>query len=279
MTENPGTDGRPIGIFDSGVGGLTVAAAIQQALPGERLLYFGDNAHVPYGPRPVDEIVRFSRAITKALLQAGAKLVVIACNTASGAALKVLREEFPEVDLVGMEPAVKPAVEHTRTKVVGVIATTYTVQGEVFNAVVERFAHDVEVITQDCPGLVGQIEAGAFDTPQTLAMLHGWLDPMVARGIDTLVLGCTHYPIIRPVIERIVGPAVRVIEPSAAIARRVEHILTERQRLVTPGAKGGMVCHTSGDPASFANMLRHMGLTVDGPVRQAHWRDGELVLG
>lgn len=274
-----GTDGRPIGIFDSGVGGLTVAAAIRQALPTERLLYFGDNAHIPYGPRPVEEIIRFSRAITAALNEAGCKLLVIACNTASGAALRVLREEMPDVELVGMEPAVKPAVEHTRSKLVGVIATTYTVQGEVFNAVVERFAHDVEVITQDCPGLVGQIEAGAFDTPETIAMLHGWLDPMVARGIDTLVLGCTHYPIIRPVIERIVGPAVRVIEPSAAIARRVEHILAGRAALAPEGSIGGMVCHTSGDPATFAAMLRHMGLVADGPVRQAQWQGPRLVLG
>lgn len=278
MTDIAGT-GRPIGIFDSGVGGLTVAAAIRQALPAERLLYFGDNAHVPYGPRPVEEIIGFSRAITRTLLEAGAALVVIACNTASGAALKLLREEFPGVDFVGMEPAVKPAVEHTRSKVVGVIATTYTVQGEVFNAVVERFAHDVEVITQDCPGLVTQIEAGAFDTPGTVAMLHGWLDPMVARGIDTLVLGCTHYPIIRPVIERIVGPGVRVIEPSAAIARRVEHILTERGTLAPAHGSGGMACHTSGDPEAFTAMLGHIGLAADGPVRQARWEGDGLVLG
>lgn len=270
-------DTRPIGIFDSGIGGLTVANAIRQALPHERLLYFGDNAHVPYGPRPVEEIRAFSSGIVRAMVDAGCKLVVIACNTASGAALRTLREEFPELDIVGMEPAVKPAVEHTRTGVVGVIATTYTVQGEVFNSIVERFAQDVEVLRQACPGLVGQIESGAFDTPETLAMLHGWLDPMVERGIDVLVLGCTHYPIIRPVIEGIVGPGVRVIEPSGAIARRVVHVLQERQALAPTSEEGELRCWTSGDPVLFRTLMDRMGLQAQN-VQQGVWKDGDLRL-
>lgn len=272
------TDDRPIGIFDSGIGGLTVATAIRQALPTERLLYFGDNAHVPYGPRPVEEIIDLSRAIVEALLAEGCKLIVIACNTASGAALATLRAEFAHVDFVGMEPAVKPAVEHTTSRIVGVIATTYTVKGAMFNSVVERFAQDVEVITQDCPGLVGQIEAGAFDTERTVAMLHGWLDPMLARGIDTLVLGCTHYPIIRSTIERIVGPGVRVIEPSAAIARRMEHVLRERGALAAPGSTGGLWCHTSGPTDTFNAMLDRMGLTPNGGTVHAQWQGTVLRL-
>lgn len=269
-------DARPIGIFDSGIGGLTVTAAIRQALPTERLLYFGDGAHVPYGPRPVAEIRAFSRGITRAMIASDCKLIVIACNTASGAALKTLREEFPDMEFVGMEPAVKPAVEHTRTKVVGVIATTYTIQGEIFNAVVERFAQDVEVIKQDCPGLVKQIEAGAFDTPETVAMLHGWLDPMVARGIDALVLGCTHYPIIREVIQDVVGPEVRVIEPSMAIARRTEHMLAQRNAQAPPTATGRLDCFTSGGTAVFRTMLDRIGIAADS-VRHSHWEGGRLV--
>lgn len=270
-------DPRPIGIFDSGIGGLTVAHAIRQALPQERLLYFGDQAHVPYGPRPVEEIQAFSRGITQAMIAAGCKLIVIACNTASGAALRMLRHEFPALDLVGMEPAVKPAVEHTRTGVVGVIATTYTVQGEVFNSIVERFAQDVEVLRQACPGLVGQIERGELDSPETLSMLHGWLDPLLERGIDVLVLGCTHYPIIRDVIERIVGPDVRVIEPSGAIARRVEHVLSERSARAPGTNRGELRCFTSADPDHFLELTERIGIPIDG-VWHAPWTEQGLVL-
>lgn len=254
-----------------------MATAIRQALPRERLLYFGDNAHVPYGPRPVAEIQDFSRGITEAMIAAGCKLIVIACNTASGAALQQLRKEYPALDLVGMEPAVKPAVEHTRTGVVGVIATTYTVQGEVFNSIVERFAQDVEVLRQPCPGLVTQIEAGEFDTPRTLEMLHGWIDPMLERGIDVLVLGCTHYPIIRNVIEQVTGPGVRVIEPSDAIARRVEQVLRERDILAPAGAEGGLHAFTSGDPQHFREMMERIGIASDA-VHHAPWEEGRLSL-
>jgi glutamate racemase len=274
-TEHPTqrTDPRTgaIGIFDSGIGGLTVAKAIRQALPTERLLYFGDGAHVPYGERSTAQIQAFSTAITEFLVDQGCRLVVIACNTASAAALAPLRERMPEVPFVGMEPAVKPAVEHSRTGVVGVIATVSTMQSDVFASVVARFAQGAEVIQQACPGLVRQIEAGEFETPRTEAMLRGWLEPMVERRIDALVLGCTHYPIIRPLIERIVGPGVRVIDPAPAIARRVEHILRERDALARPEATGSLTCYTSGDTDTFRSMLRHLGLP-DTDVRPACWQ-------
>ncbi len=268
---------RPIGIFDSGIGGLTVAAAIRQALPRERLLYFGDNAHVPYGERSDAEILGFSEAITHALLARDCKLIVIACNTASAAALKPLRDKMPYISFVGMEPAVKPAVEHTRTGVVGVIATIATVKGDVFASIVERFAQGVKVLQQACPGLVRQIEAGEFDTPKTEAMLRGWIEPMMAQGIDALVLGCTHYPLVRPLIERITGPDVRVIDPAPAIARRVEFVLNKRDELAEPDAQGGLVSYTSGDVEVFRAMLDRIGLPSEGPW-QAAWRDGGISL-
>ena len=270
-------DTRPIGIFDSGIGGLTVAKAIQQALPNERLLYFGDNAHIPYGAKTNDEILRLSRGITHALLEKGCKLIVIACNTASAAALKHLRAELPNVTFVGMEPAVKPAVEHTRTGVVGVIATVATVQGEVFASVVERFAQDVKLIKQSCPGLVLQIEAGEYATPRTEALLRGWLEPMMEQGIDALVLGCTHYPFVRPLIERIVGPGVRVIDPAPAIARRVEHVLREADTLAGDAQVGELRCFTSGDPEVFRSVLRHLHM-LDAEVSQGLWAGNNLTL-
>jgi glutamate racemase len=270
-------DERPIGIFDSGIGGLTVTAAIRQALPTERLLYFGDNAHVPYGQRSLDEVRGFSHAIVEALIAAGCKLIVIACNTASAAALASVRTAHPGFPFVGMEPAVKPAVEHTSTGTVGVIATTATFQSELYASIVERFAGDVEVLHQPCPGLVKQIEAGETASPTTEAMLRGWLQPMLDRHIDALVLGCTHYPLVRPLIERIVGPGVRIIDPAPAIARRVDHLLREHG-LRSAATHGGLQCWTSGEPAHFAHTLAHLGMGGT-EVRQAVWTaTGRLTL-
>jgi len=272
-----GKDPR-IGIFDSGIGGLSIAAAIRQALPAERLLYFGDNAHVPYGERTAEEILAFSTGITRALLAKGCTSIVIACNTASSAALVPLRLLFPQVPIVGMEPAVKPAVEHTRTGVVGVLATRATVESKALADVVERFAHGVQVIRQACPGLARLIDEGRFDGPELEELLQGWIGPLLERGIDALVLGCTHYPLVRPAIERIAGPHVRVIEPSAAIARRMAQVL-EQHGLLTPGpADGSLECWTSGEPERFHAVLEHLGLQA-GPVRKGVWnQDGELIL-
>jgi glutamate racemase len=270
-------DSRPIGIFDSGIGGLTVANAIRQALPCERLLYFGDTAHVPYGPRSLDEVRDFSFAITEALLAKGCKLIVIACNTASAAALSAVRDSWPMLPFVGMEPAVKPAAEHSRTGVVGVIATVATFQSALYASVVERFSHGVEVLHQPCPGLVKQIEAGEFGTPKTEAMLRGWIEPMLARNIDALVLGCTHYPLVRPLIERIVGPKVRVIDPAPAVARQVDRLLHERGLGAAAGQEGDFIAWTSGAPSAFEALMARMGCP-GRTARQARWCDGALSL-
>lgn len=267
-----------IGIFDSGIGGLTVASAIRQALPRERLLYFGDNAHVPYGERTAAEILEFSTAITEALLAKGCGAIVIACNTASSAALGPLRAKFPHVPFVGMEPAVKPAVEHTRTGVVGVLATRATVESKALADVVERFAHGVEVLQQACTGLAQRIDAGQFEGPELKALLRGWIEPMLARNIDALVLGCTHYPLVRPSIEKIAGPGVRVIEPSAAIARRLAQLLEQHGLKAPESAEGSLQCWTSGEPEGFTTVLQHLSLET-GPVRRGWWEGGQLALG
>jgi len=267
-----------VGIFDSGIGGLTVTQAIRQALPTERLLYFGDTAHMPYGQRSLEEVRAFSMAITAALLERDCKLIVVACNTASGAALKDLRERWPQVPFVGMEPAVKPAAEHTRSGVVGVIATTATFQTEVYASVVERFGKDVRVLHQACPGLVSAIESGDLDGPATESLLRGWLEPMVQEGIDALVLGCTHYPLVRPLIERIVGSGVRVIDPAPAVAKQVVRLLDQKGLSADPAQQGSLQCHTSGDPAVFGALMDRIGMPGI-PVHQGTWGgSGELVL-
>lgn len=272
-----GSNIRHIGIFDSGIGGLTVTKAIQQALPSERLLYFGDTAHMPYGTRSLEEVRAFSMAITEALLQRGCKLIVIACNTASGAALSHLRERWSDVPFVGMEPAVKPATEQTKSGVVGVIATTATFQTTVYATVVERFGKDTKVLHQDCPGLVSAIEQGALDSPATEALLKSWLEPMLKEGIDALVLGCTHYPLVRPLIERIVGPEVRVIDPAPAVARQVVRLLDQHGIRAASDEQGSLSCYTSGSPATFSALLARIGFS-DTPVSAGTWKDGKLSL-
>ncbi len=242
----------------------------------ERLLYFGDGAHLPYGQRSLEEVKGFSIAITEALLRKDCKLIVVACNTASGAALHELRSLFPQVPFIGMEPAVKPAAESTRSNVVGVIATPATFQSQVYASVVERFAQDVTVLHQPCPGLVGQIEASEFDTPRTETMLRAWLTPMLDQGIDVLVLGCTHYPLVRPLIQRIVGPQVRVIDPAPAIARQVARMLAQKD-LYSNGT-GSLTCYTSGPTAPFEAMLLHLGMQPEKVLPGSWLPDGTLNL-
>jgi glutamate racemase len=216
-----------IGLFDSGVGGLSVAREIMRRLPTCPLVYLADQDHAPYGPRPLAEIRTFSGEIARFLLAHGAQVVVVACNTASAAALHWLRREFPDVPFVGMEPALKPATERTRTRHVGVIATAATFQGELFASLIDRYAADVVVHTQVCAQLVPLVEAGELDTPAARAAVEGYLAPLVAAGIDELVLGCTHYPFLRPLIEEAVGPHVEVIDPAGAVARQTERVLAQ----------------------------------------------------
>jgi glutamate racemase len=233
-----------IGVFDSGVGGLSVLREIRAQLPAADLLYFADQAHVPYGPRPAPEVRRFSEAITRFLLQRGAQVVVVACNTASAAALQSLRAAFPAVPFIGMEPAVKPAAARSRTRTVGVIATPATFQGELFASVVDRFAQGVTVLPQVCPGLVEQVEAGALAAPATQALLRQYLRPLVEQGIDSLVLGCTHYAFLIPAIAEVVGPNVEIVDPAPAVARQVRRVAA---RLGVGSGMGRLTLASSGE--------------------------------
>ncbi len=276
---------QPIGIFDSGVGGLTVLHAIHQLMPDEPLLYLADQAHVPYGPRKLEEVRQFSEFITRFLLEQGARLIVVACNAASAAALKHLRSVFPHVPFVGMEPAVKPAAEHTRSGVVGVLATPATFQGELYASVVERFGKGVKLLQNTCPGLVIQIESDAIHSPETRRILEEALLPMLAQGIDTVVLGCTHYPLVIPIIQEIVGPGVRVIDPSPAVAKQVQRLLVASDLLeldvvmeqaAIPRPQHMLQFYTTGKPAQLAKLLPGL-LGELAPVEQLKWRAGKLV--
>jgi glutamate racemase len=227
----------PIGVFDSGVGGLSVLREIRRLLPHEELLYVADSAHAPYGERPDSFIAARSFAIAEFLCAAGAKAIVVACNTATAAAIAALRARFT-LPIVGMEPAIKPAAGTTRTGVVGVLATNGTLAGQKFAELLVRFGAEVKVLVQPCPGLVERIEAGDLSSPATRALLAGYVAPLLQRGADTLVLGCTHYPFVRDLIEQLAGPAVNVIDPSPAVARELQRRLTQ-DHLLTPAAGAG----------------------------------------
>lgn len=221
------SDRPAIGIFDSGIGGLSVLRSLVEVLPDHSFLYVADQVHVPYGRRPLEEVQAFSFEITRWLLDQGCEAIIVACNTASAAALHELRIAFPDVPFVGMEPAVKPAAEQTQTGVVGVIATPATFQSQLYSSVVERFASGVTVLEDTCPGLVEEIEAGHLIGEKTRRILEKALNPMLDKGIDTVVLGCTHFPFVIPLIQQIVGSKVRVVDPAPAVARQAVRVIGE----------------------------------------------------
>ena len=277
---------RPIGVFDSGVGGLSVLKSIWQELPDESCIYLADQAHVPYGPRPLEQVRSFAFGISQFLMENGVKLIVVACNAASAAALHHLREAFPDTPFVGMEPAVKPAVEHTRSGVVGVLATPATFQGELYASVVERFAAGVQLIQHTCPGLVAQIESGQLDSSTTRSILEEAINPMLERGIDTIVLACTHYPFALPLIQETPGAGVRVVDPAPAVARQVRRLLEQsdalalsKQAMVYSDSPKGKLqsqvgCDvqffTTGEALPFREILQ-LFLNVNKPVNIASW--------
>jgi glutamate racemase len=269
MTLDPSS---PIGIFDSGVGGISVLRAIRGQMPAESTIYFGDQGHVPYGLRSMQQIQSFSEAITGFLLKQGAKIIVVACNTASAAALKQLREKFPEIQFVGMEPAVKPAAEKTQTGKVGVLATPATFQGALYASVVERFANGVELFQDTCPGLVQQIEQGNLNAKEPRRILENALRPMLEKGIDTVVLGCTHYPFVIPLIQQIVGENVRVIDPAPAVAKQTGRLLEAKGMRNNSGSRGEVKIFTSGNPEALKSLLPVL-LGESGEVKKIEWLD------
>jgi glutamate racemase len=266
-----------IGVFDSGVGGLWILKHLQDQLPDNNYIFFGDQGHVPYGGRQMEEIRNFSEEITKFLINNNCKIIVIACNTASAASLLYLRGEFPEVLFVGMEPAVKPAVEITHTGKVGILATPATFQGELYNSVVERFAKDVEIFKDTCSGLVEQIEKGELESKETRNILEKALLPMLEKNIDTVVLGCTHYPFVIPQIKEIVGSGVSVIDPTEAIVRQVARLLNENNLVNEFINNSNIEIYTSGDVNKMELILSKL-FNENIEIKKIDWKnDLELI--
>ncbi|HVL97747.1 MAG TPA: glutamate racemase [Egibacteraceae bacterium] len=246
-------DPRPIGVFDSGVGGLTVARALMDLLPDERIVYFGDTARGPYGPRALDEVRTFTTEAVGWLARADVKLAVAACNTATAAAVETGATAFP-VPVVGViAPAVAAAVRATRNGRVGVIGTEGTIASCAYDRAVAERAPDVKLLSQACPRFVELVEGGRTTDPEVLAVAADYLAPLVAGDVDTLVLGCTHYPLLTGVLAHLLGPGVVLVSSAEETARRVFSDLVTRGWLAPPGT-GGHRFVSSGDRDAFARL-------------------------
>lgn len=244
------SESRPIGVFDSGLGGLSVLKHIRELLPQEQLLYVADSANAPYGDKSDSEIQQRSDVITQFLLSHDIKALVVACNTATAAAIESLRQNF-DIPIIGMEPAVKPAALSTQAGVVGILATPGTLASEKYARLYQQYAGNVKIISQPCPGLVEQVEKAELDSERTRELLQGYVSALLDQGADTLVLGCTHYPFLKPVIENIAGGTVSVIDTGEAVARELERRLLQAGIRHTSSEQGAVqfwtncdTCHT-----------------------------------
>ncbi len=262
---------HPLGVFDSGVGGLTVVRQIVARLPRERVVYFGDTARVPYGTKSREAVIRFSKENIIALLHHKVKLVVIACNTATSWALEELRETFPLPMLGVIEPGARRAVQATRNRRIGVIATQSTVRSRAYDRHIQALARGVRVYSQACPLLVPLVEEGWLDHPVTRLVAAEYLRPLKRQKVDTLILGCTHYPLLKPLLQELMGPQVTLVDSAEEVARETQALLDREHLRRTRKPTGAHTFLVSDEPRHFAAMAqRFLGRRLRS-VRQ--WRD------
>lgn len=260
-----------IGVLDSGVGGLSVLREIHRHLPNCSTLYVADQANLPYGPRDPSELDGFVEAISFYLIEQGAAVVVLACHSASAASLLALRQRWPEIAFVGMEPAVKPAVQATKSGVIAVLATAATANGPLYKRVLDQHAGNVRVITRVSPDLVALAESPMMDTPEGEGIIEACVEPLLAEGADQIVLACTHFPFLKTLLERTVGDRAALVDPSDPVARQVERVWNGD--VCQPPAEH--IYTTTGDPAAFqAAIERLLGLTT--PVQGLRWLNGAI---
>lgn len=229
----------PIGVFDSGVGGVSVLKHIRAAMPNENLIYVADSKFAPYGNKTPEFIRERADAIARFFIEKGAKALVVACNTATAAAAEYLRNQYA-LPIIAMEPAVKPAAQATKTGVIGVLATSGTLKSAQFAALLEHYGQQVQVVTQACHGLVECIERGDLTGAETKGLLSRYIQPLLEARADTIVLGCTHYPFVRPLIEKMVGPDVALVDTGAAVARHLKNRLEALQLCASQRTEGSV---------------------------------------
>ena len=244
-----------IGIFDSGVGGLSVFREIVRILPEEKYIYWSDNAHCPYGEKSRDYIIDRARAVTSFLMEQGADIIVVACNTATAAAISTLREEFP-IPFIGMEPAVKPAAQATRSGVVGVLATAGTLKATKYIDTRAKWAHDVKIVEHIGQGFVELVEKGNVSGPEAESIVEKSVRPLIEAGADTIVLGCTHYPFLAETIMKAAGTPVTLIDPAPAVAKHLMEVMQENGLIRKDGFS--MSLHSSGEPGTLEKTYNNL---------------------
>ncbi len=248
----------PVGVFDSGVGGLSVLREIRRELPHEELIYAADSKHAPYGDKSVEFIERRAFAMVDLLVQQGAKAIVVACNTATGVAVRGLRARW-SMPIVAIEPAIRPAASLTKSGVIGVLATSQTIASSNFARLVESVSGTTTILSQPCPGLVEQVERGELTNELTRSLVEQYVAPLLAKNVDVLVLGCTHYPLIIDLIRSVVGPEVAIIDPARAVSKELRRRL-ETQGLLATGAPGaGVRAWSTAQPERLRETLALVG--------------------
>ena len=273
----PFSPDSPVGVFDSGHGGLSVLRHIRALLPHEDLLYFADSGFAPYGGRPEHEITERTLASADFLMQRGAKALVVACNTATAAAIRVLRERYPELPLVGVEPGLKPAAGLTKTGIVGVLATARTLSSAKFATLRDEItaATNVHFLAQPCVGLADQVDKGELQSPATIQMVKRYVQPLIEQGADTLVLGCTHYPFVQPLIENAAAAAgaqaITIVDTGDAVTKQLARLLVQHELVHSAEHVGTLHGFTTGSASSLAtafDRLLHLQPTVTQVVAQ-----------
>jgi glutamate racemase len=249
------TNTQPIGLFDSGIGGSSIWSAIHELMPNENTIYLADSKNAPYGRKPKEEIIALSVKNTEFLLNRNAKIIVVACNTATTNAIKELRAKF-EVPFIGIEPAIKPAALHSKTQAIGILATKGTLSSELFNKTVEIY-NEIRIIEQVGHGLVELIENGMIDSNEMTRLLHTYLQPMIEADIDYLVLGCSHYPYLIPQIKKILPANIKIIDSGEAVAKQTQKILVEKVGLNNEGHNRKNIFYTNSDPEVLSAILNH----------------------
>jgi glutamate racemase len=275
MSTLPYSADAPVGIFDSGVGGLSVLRHIRAQLPHEHLIYVADSGFAPYGDKPEHVVAERSLAIARFLVARGAKALVVACNTATVAAVKLLRERFPEMPIVGVEPGLKPAAAASRNGKIGVLATERTLAGAKFLQLRDQIAESsgAQFLLQPCQGLADQIEFGVLDSQETSAMLKRYIAPLLAQGADTLVLGCTHYPLVQASIEQVIAATgardVALVDTGDAVARQLGRLLDAGKLLRPANAEGParLEGYTSASATALSAAFNSL-VGIDPPVQE-----------
>ena len=237
---------EPIGIFDSGVGGTSILKEIHALLPNENCIYLADSKNAPYGNKPKNEIIALSIKNTELLLSRGCKIIVVACNTATTNAIAHLRATY-NVSFIGIEPAIKPAALNTQTKTVGILATKGTLSSELFHETSDLYAHNIDVIEQVGDGIVPLIESGKLNSKEMKSLLESYINPMIERDIDHLVLGCTHYPYLIPILRKLLPENVNIIDSGLAVARQTKAVLTKENILNSSNEEGTVELFTNGN--------------------------------